>query len=56
MTYYQLLQTKEKKILGSHFVSGFYYLSKIGKLNSGLLAHKITSSNDQSMQTEKHLQ
>lgn len=56
MTYYQLLQIKEKKILGSHFVSGFYYLSKIGKLNSGLLAHKITSSNDQSMQTEKHLQ
>lgn len=55
-TYYQLLQTKRKKkkkteILGSHFVSGFYYLSKIGKLNSGLLAHKITSSNDQGMQT-----
>lgn len=49
-------QKKKKKILGSHFVSGFYYLSKIGKLNSGLLAHKITSSNDQSMQTEKHLQ
>lgn len=43
-------------ILGSHFVSGFYYLSKIGKLNSGLLAHKITSSNGQGMQTEKHLQ
>ena len=42
---------KKKEILGSHFVSGFYYLSKIGKLNSGLLAHKITSSNDQGMQT-----
>lgn len=56
MTLLPITSNKRKKILGSHFVSGFYYLSKIGKLNSGLLAHKITSSNDQSMQTEKHLQ
>ena len=49
--YFKPKEKKKKEILGSHFVSGFYYLSKIGKLNSGLLAHKITSSNDQGMQT-----
>lgn len=46
-----------KQKLGSHFVSGFYsFLSKMGKLQLGLLTFRITSSNIQGRQTGEHLQ